>query len=531
MNLWSVLHPDSIITGMAGMAREECIRSLLTRLSSGRKLDVEDACRDIMKREQLGATLLPGERYVTAIPHASTGACKQLMVGIGLSPEGVAWGASDHRAQVVALIVGPPQTRSLHLQMLSRIARLCRQSELVSRILKLTDPAEVIAALREAEDPLGDLRASEDLPSFCVLGAGHGGLAMAGHLALTGCRVNLYNRSAEHIQAVRARSGIELVGEVEGFAELDRVTTDVAEAIENVDILMVVVPATAHRAIAEAVCPHIRDGQILVLNPGRTGGALEVAQVFRQNNLHAHPYIAEAQTLLVAARVIDPGQVRIFGIKNSVPVAALPSYFGPDILPILRKALPQFIAGDDVLKTSLDNIGAVFHPAITILNAGRIEDTHGGFEYYIQGVTPSVARVLEAVDRERIELAEALGLHVHSAREWLYFAYDAAGRSLYDAVRANRGYTGIKAPGTVDHRYIAEDVPASLVPIVSLAEMLGVQTPVMRSLIHLGSVMHGVDYWAIGRTVDKLGLAGMSVKEIRQMIAGIESAPRQPETG
>ncbi len=29
---------------------------------------------------------------------------------------------------------------------------------------------------------------------FCVLGAGHGGLAMAGHLAIKGFTVNLYNR-------------------------------------------------------------------------------------------------------------------------------------------------------------------------------------------------------------------------------------------------------------------------------------------------------------------------------------------------
>jgi opine dehydrogenase len=235
------------------------------------------------------------------------------------------------------------------------------------------------------------------------------------------------------------------------------------------------------------------------------------------------PYIAEAQTLLYASRVTNPAQVHIFGIKNSVPLAALPAYQTVDVLPVIRKALPQFVPGDNILKTSLDNIGAVFHPAITILNAARIEDTHGDFEYYVEGVTPAIAGVLEAIDRERVAVASALGIRANTAREWLYLAYDAAGKTLIDAMRANPGYRGIQAPGTVQHRYLTEDVPASLVPIASIGEMLGVPTPTIRSMITLASAMHGVDYWTQGRTVDRLGIRGMSVKDIRLLVVGAES--------
>jgi opine dehydrogenase len=224
----------------------------------------------------------------------------------------------------------------------------------------------------------------------------------------------------------------------------------------------------------------------------------------------------------------NPGQVHIFGIKNSVPLATLPAYHIVDVLPMIHKAFPQFVPGDNVLKTSLDNIGAVFHPAITILNAARIEDTHGDFEYYVEGVTPAVATVLEAIDRERVEVASALGIRANTAREWLYLAYDAAGKTLFDAMRANTGYNGIKAPGTVNQRYITEDVPTSLVPIAAIGEMLGVQTPTMRAMIHLASVMHGVDYWAEGRTVDRLGIRGMSVKDIRFLVVGANSRSSSP---
>ena len=112
-------------------------------------------------------------------------------------------------------------------------------------------------------------------------------------------------------------------------------------------------------------------------------------------------------------------------------------------------------------------------------------------------------------------LAMALGIRAHTSREWLYLAYSAAGKDLYEAMHANAGYKGIKAPVTLNHRYITEDIPMSLVPLASIGEMLGVETPTIRSIVQLAGVLHGRDYWAEGRTVDKLGIEGMSVREIR----------------
>jgi opine dehydrogenase len=128
---------------------------------------------------------------------------------------------------------------------------------------------------------------------------------------------------------------------------------------------------------------------------------------------------------------------------------------------------PQFIDGVSVLHTGMNNMGAIFHPALTLLNAGRIESTHGDFEFYIEGVTPSVARVLEVLDRERVTVAAALGIRARSAMEWLKLAYDATGEDLNEAIHNQSGYYGIKAPSTLNHRYIFEDVPMSLVPLAS----------------------------------------------------------------
>lgn len=363
-------------------------------------------------------------------------------------------------------------------------------------------------------------RAKKTGPRFAVLGAGHGGLAMAGHLAQMGFRVNLWNRTAERIEHIRFRGGIGLEGAVEGEGRLELATSDLKEAVADATVIMVALPANAHRDIATALAEVVHEGQIIILNPGRTGGAIEVRNILSKKGVGPEVTVAEAQTFLYTARRIEPSSAQIFDIKNEVAVAALPSYKTPEVLKLLRVAFPQFIPGDNVLRTGLENVGAIFHPGVMILNAARIESTHGDFQYYLEGITPSVAAVLEVMDQERRQVADALGIRTHTVREWLYLTYGSPGRDLYQAIQSTPGYKGIMAPAHLNHRYILEDIPMSLVPIASIGEMFGVKTPTIRAMIHLASLVHGRDFWAEGRTVERLGIKGMSVKEIRFLAVG-----------
>ncbi len=350
---------------------------------------------------------------------------------------------------------------------------------------------------------------------FCVIGAGHGGLAMAGHLSLMGFKVNLYNRGANRIRFVQKRKEIKIEGEIRGIGKLEVVSTDMKECLEGVNILMVVIPANGHKFIARTCAPYLKESQIVVLNPGRTGGALEFFNVLREEGVEKYPFISETQTFLYASRAMGPAHAKIFSIKNAVPIATLPAYWIPGVVKAVNRAFPQFVPGDNIFKTSFDNIGAVFHPALTVLNAAWIEETHGDFEYYIQGASDSVSKVLENLDKERQEVAAALGIKAMSAKNWLYTAYSATGKNLYEAIQDNPGYLGINAPDRLHHRYIDEDVPMSLVPIASIGAMLGVETPTINSIIHLASIMRGEDFWKTGRTVERLGIKGMSIREIR----------------
>jgi len=354
---------------------------------------------------------------------------------------------------------------------------------------------------------------------YTVIGAGHGGKAMAAHLALMGFPVTLYNRTADNIAVIKARGGIELEsyeGGPRGFGQLALVTSDMREALDGADVAMVVVPSTAHADIAQAAAPCLRDGQIVVLNPGRTGGSFEFAYALKKSGCTADVVVSEAETLIYASRTEGPAQSRIFRIKESVPVAALPATRTPEVLEALASAYPQFIDGTSVLHTGLNNMGAIFHPALTLLNAGRIESTRGEFQFYIDGVTPTVARVLEVLDRERVTVASAIGIRARTGLEWLKMAYDASGADLHEAIHNQPGYYGIQAPPTLNHRYITEDVPMSLVPIAALGQRYGVSVRGMDSIIRLACIIHRTDYWRRGRTLDRLGIDELSVSELTQ---------------
>lgn len=354
---------------------------------------------------------------------------------------------------------------------------------------------------------------------FAVIGAGNGGCAMAAHLALKGFDVTLYNRSEKRLEPIRARGGILLEGVDEsGFATIKQVTSDIEEAIRDVDVIMVTVPATGHRDVARAVAPFLHEDQIVVLNPGRTGGALEFRNILRQSGLKKEITIAEAQTFIYACRVIKPAHVKIFSVKNEVAVAALPAYRTPKVVEILSKAYPEFKPASNVLETSFNNIGAIFHPTPTLLNTGRIETTKGDFDYYIEGISPTVADILEKLDNERLKVASALGVKAQSALEWLYETYGAEGKNLFEALQNNKAYKGIKAPDSVNTRYIFEDVPESLVPISLIGKMLNVDTPILDSIINLACAAHNINYWETGRTIERLGLEGLTREQIFALV-------------
>ncbi len=354
---------------------------------------------------------------------------------------------------------------------------------------------------------------------FAVIGAGNGGLAFAGCLSLRGASVRIHDNDPAIMADLAATGSIEVLDSGRSATALiDEVCPDLGKAVAGADIIFIVTPANTHRAIATSLAPFIGQGATVLLHPGRTGGALELKKIFETLIPAKRVIVGEAQTLLFACRRFPPNKVAIMGTKRRVTIATLPQKAAGGVIDRLKPFFPQFEAADNVLETSLSNIGAIFHPGPTVLNAARIETSPEPFQYYIQGISPSVAKILEKIDAERVRIAERLGKPVPSALEWLRQAYGISASCLYDAIQKNAAYQDLLAPKSIEVRYLDEDVPTGLVPLAALADLCGEPAPFTNSIISLACVMRGKDYRQSGRNLERLGLANMTVEDIRTLV-------------
>lgn len=352
---------------------------------------------------------------------------------------------------------------------------------------------------------------------FCVIGAGSGGRAFAAYIASKGYSVSLYNRSFTRICDIIEKGGIEASGELTGFFPLDCITQDIKLAIKDANVIMVVTPASAHKHIAKMIAPYLTEGQIIILNPGRTFGSVEFLNIIEQKRGKLPVFVCEAQTLLFTCRKDKSNAVNILKIKNSVKLASFPEKYIDIIYGFLKDIFPQFIPDDNYLQVTLNNIGMLVHPAISLFNATRMEFKKE-FKFYNEGVSPRVCQILESIEFEINKIFEKLGLKQYRFHQWAHKVYGTSAESIYEAIQQIESYKPINAPKQLITRYFTEDVPTGLVPISSLGKTLDVQTPTIDSIIHLSSILCGINFTEVGRTIEGLNLHQYINTKLRESV-------------
>ncbi len=354
---------------------------------------------------------------------------------------------------------------------------------------------------------------------FAVLGAGAGGQTMAAYLSSQGYYVTLYDHDAAKIARLKELGTITVTGKFtcEGFPQV--CTTAIEEAVGDVDAIMVCTTTDAHKEIADLCAPYLHDGSIFMLNPGHVGGSLEVSHIIRDiHGCTADIIIAETGDLMYACRSYEIGQTFQSGIKAGVDVATLPAGDVGRLLDRIGGIFPNLKPAKNILETGFEGGGAMLHPIPSLMNVNRT-DVGENYDYYMSGITPSIAKLVSACDAERLAVCRALGLEVPSLVTSLQKMYRLEQEDLYDLLQHNAAYKGLRSPTSLEHRFIVEDTVSGIVPLASIGHMLGVQTPVMDAFILIGGIICGRDFIAEGRTVDKLGLEGKTLEEIYQMIS------------
>jgi opine dehydrogenase len=362
-----------------------------------------------------------------------------------------------------------------------------------------------------------------------VIGAGNVGCALAADLGLRGVEVRLFNRSPGRLAAIADAGGITVTGEIEGSAALSLVTGSLEQAVDGAGVVAVTVPAASLPAYAAALARATSGEQLIWLNPGHSGGALYLAAELARAG-RGERTICQLTTASHISRLTGPATVRVL-LRSRASLAALPASHLHQCRQRLDALLPgQFGQADTVLEADLANLNAILHPPGMVCNAGWIQATAGKFGFYAEGSGPAVARVMDAIDAERLALARALGARAVPFAELfrqLGFTTGGPGHagSVYHAIQRSELIRPIQSPPQLDHRYLHEDVGWGLVPWMHLAAVAGSPAPAITALTHLAGVINGIDYPRQGLTLERMGLAGKTPAQIRAHVSAPAAGP------
>ena len=351
---------------------------------------------------------------------------------------------------------------------------------------------------------------------IAIIGAGNGGFAMAADLSLEGYEVNLFElpRFKANITSVLEKGGIEISGPMRaGFARLNLISTDLNEAISNCPSIMIVTQANAQEMLAEMLAPIVTPGQTIFLLPG-SAGSLILGKKFREFGVGSDVHLAETVTLPYICRKTGENEVHVERRTGSLGLASFPAKDIDAVFPIFHDIYPDSYKMQNVLEVGLCNTNFIAHPAPALMSLSHIEFAQGNFNFYKDGCSPSVEKVIRALDNEIGRILDAL----HSTAVSPMAACERRFGMSWEQIQEMRKGWDIRVDFATDKRFFTEDVQIGLVLISSLGDTLNLPTPLCDSIINISGIIEDTNFWDTGRTVSSLGLVHKSPEEIHQFL-------------
>jgi opine dehydrogenase len=358
------------------------------------------------------------------------------------------------------------------------------------------------------------------MTTVAIIGAGIGGVYLVAELGLAGHRLRLHDLDDARLADIRTHGGVDV--EPGGLAAVEHATTDLPTAVDGAEVIIVVTGGNAQETVARSLAPALCDGQIILLIQGNTGGSLVVRRALSVAGCRADIDVAEMDNYPFSNWRLSPTRIRPIVKKRWLQIASFPGNRIGAVFLRLAPLFPHAVAAPSVIHTGFTNANAMLHVANCIGNTGKI-DRGEAYRFYADGVTPSVARLYQAINAERVAVAAALGASVPTLEDWFDRVYGVRGADLVESCQllttnADGPYQATGTPKSFEHKYITEDVPVGLMPMAALGAAAGVPTPAIDALITLARAMAGKDFSCEARTLDRMGLAGMNASDIRRVV-------------
>ncbi len=315
-----------------------------------------------------------------------------------------------------------------------------------------------------------------------ILGSGGIGLGTAALLCRDGHTVSLWSPTGHP-------PGLPLVatGAVAG-AFTPRIALTCGEALDGAAAVLLAVPGYGHRAVIEAMAPHVSTGQAVLYSSHMSFGALYLRSLLAARGVDC-PIVAWGTTVVTGRRT-GPAAVNVGNVRSRLDAAVLGDAAGLETCRTLFG--DRFVARDGLLPIALSNLNPQNHLAIALCNLTRMEKGEAWRQN--ANITPAVARLMLALDAERLAIAAAFGIEVRTLEQHFHLSFNIAQTDMASmaAELATRDSDPF-APATLQTRYVLEDMPFGIAPMLQLAAAAGVPAPLHAGGLQLMSALYGRD--------------------------------------
>ena len=379
-----------------------------------------------------------------------------------------------------------------------------------------------------------------------VLGAGNSGKGLAADAALGGHKVRLWETAAfsSSIEELKKTRQIKLVGRQvnvkkfkrEGLATLEKVTSNMKEAVSGADIIAVSVVSLGYDDTMAQLIPCLEDGQVITFYPDNYASFI-MRKKMREMGCTKKVIIGGWSSLPYGSRVTSNGPI------NEVGFAYRAVSLRGDTLPssdqdVFFSTMKEFacmdsvdiLVGDTMLDVNFSNVNPILHVPGVLMNAGAIDnwgiidpvgDKDEYYSIYRHGFSRSVSKVQYQIYLEEVEIAKALGVGIQPFEKDVFFSRlsilgpEFMGDGWTTPLEENMPdwYRMFYFPGTrfeVNGRYTSEDIPVGTKMFYELGKRAGVETPIIESMIRIGSIVNEKNYFESGWDLKKIGIDGMS---------------------
>ncbi len=343
-----------------------------------------------------------------------------------------------------------------------------------------------------------------------ILGAGSAAFGATAHLATMGHDPMLWSPSGRSTEALAGGEALLATGAIEAACR-PRIARSAEHAVAEAEAVLLAMPAYAHRMAFDAVAPHLRDGQTVIVSSHASFGALYLARVLDARGVRL-PIVAWGTTL-TTGRKVSATEVAVNSVRSKIDLASVPGDATAAGLALCALLFgDRFVVRDGLLAIALSNLNPQNHLAIALFNLTRMErgERWGQAEH----VTPAVGRVMEALDAERLAIARAFGLGVRTIQEHYALSYQLPVGSIAEmnAELHGRGQGGF-GPATLETRYVLEDAPYGLWPTVLLGRLVGCPARLHDAGLALLSAAYGRDFSDANDLLPTLGFTDMDRRE------------------